>query len=111
LLNKKKKISICFPRNINNYKKFVDYVNPDIINIDYNVDPLIIRDNIDIPIQGGLDPKILLQNKEIIKSEVTKYIKTFNKKRYIFNLGHGVLPDTNPDMVKYLVDVVRSFNG
>ena len=110
-VKQKKKISICFPRNINNYKKFVDYVNPDIINIDYNVDPLIIRDNIDIPIQGGLDPKILLQNKEIIKSEVTKYIKTFNKKRYIFNLGHGVLPDTNPDMVKYLVDVVRSFNG
>ena len=110
-IRQKKTISICFPRNINNYKKFVDNVNPDIINIDYNVDPLIIRDTIDIPVQGGLDPKILLQNKEIMKSEVTKYLKTFNKKRYIFNLGHGVLPDTNPDMVKYLVDIVRSFNG
>ena len=42
---------------------------------------------------------------------MTKYLKTFDKKRYIFNLGHGVLPDTNPDMVKYLVDVVRSFSG
>ncbi len=110
-IKQKKKISICFPRNINNYKKFIDNVKPDIINIDYNVDPSIIRDTIDIPIQGGLDPKILLQNKEIIKSEVTKYLKTFDKKRYIFNLGHGVLPDTNPNMVKYLVDVVRSFNG
>ena len=37
-------------------------VNPDIINIDYNIDPSIIRETIDIPIQGGLDPKILLQN-------------------------------------------------
>ncbi len=110
-IKQKKKISICFPRNINNYKKFIDNVKPDIINIDYNVDPSIIRDTIDIPIQGGPDPKILLQNKEIIKSEVTKYLKTFDKKRYIFNLGHGVLPDTNPNMVKYLVDVVRSFNG
>ena len=110
-IRQKKTISICFPRNINSYKKFVDNVNPDIISIDYNVDPLIIRDTIDIPVQGGLDPKILLQNKEIVRNEVTKYLKTFDKKRYIFNLGHGVLPDTNPDMIKYLVDEVRSFNG
>jgi len=110
-IRQKKTISICFPRNISNYKKFVDNVNPDIINIDYNVDPSIISDTIDIPIQGGLDPKILLQNKEIVRNEVTKYLKTFDKKRYIFNLGHGVLPDTNPDMVKYLVDKVRSFYG
>ena len=110
-IRQKKTISICFPRNINNYKKFVDNVNPDIISIDYNVDPSIIRNTISIPVQGGLDPKILLQNKEIVRNEVTKYLKTFDKKRYIFNLGHGVLPNTNPDMVKYLVDVVRSFNG
>ena len=110
-IKQKKTISICFPRNINNYKKFVDNVNPDIISIDYNVNPSIIRDTIDIPIQGGLDPKILLQSKEAVKKEVTKYLKTFEKKRYIFNLGHGVLPETNPDMVRYLVDEVRSFNG
>ena len=86
-------------------------MNPDVINIDYNIDPLIIRDTIDITVQGGLDPKILLQNKDIMRDEVTKYLKTFDKKRYIFNLGHGVLPNTDPDMVKYLVDLVRSFNG
>ena len=110
-IRQKKTISICFPRNINNYQKFVDNVKPDIISIDYKVDPSIIRDTIDIPVQGGLDPKILLQNKEIVRNEVTKYLKTFDKKRYIFNLGHGVLPETNPNMVKYLVDEVRSFNG
>ena len=110
-IRQKKSISICFPRNINNYKKFVEKVNPDVISIDYNIDPLIIRDTIDITVQGGLDPKILLQNKDIVRNEVTKYLKTFDKKRYIFNLGHGVLPDTDPDMVKYLVDIVRSFDG
>ena len=71
----------------------------------------MIRDTIDITVQGGFDPKILLQNKDIVRSEVTKYLKTFQKKRYIFNLGHGVLPETNPDMVKYLVDTVRGFDG
>ena len=110
-IRQKKSISICFPRNINNYKKFVENVNPDIISIDYNIDPSTIRDTIDITVQGGLDPKILLQNKDIVRNEVTKYLKTFDKKRYIFNLGHGVLPDTNPDMVKHLVDIVRNYNG
>ena len=110
-IRQKKSISICFPRNINNYKKFVENVNPDVISIDYNIDPTTIRNTIDITVQGGLDPKILLQNKDIVRNEVTKYLKTFDKKRYIFNLGHGVLPDTNPDMIKYLVDIVRSFDG
>ena len=110
-IRQKKTVSICFPRNINSYKKFVDNVNPDIISIDYNVDTSIIRDTINIPVQGGLDPKILLQDKEIVRNEVIKYLKTFDKKRYIFNLGHGILPETNPDMVRYLVDEVRSFNG
>ena len=110
-IRQKKTISICFPRNINNYKQFVKSVNPDVISIDYNIDPLTIRDTVDITVQGGLDPKILLQNKDIVRNEVTKYLKTFDKKRYIFNLGHGVLPNTNPDMVKYLVDTVRGFDG
>ncbi len=110
-IRQKKIISICFPRNIKNYKKFVENVKPDVISIDYNTDPSMIRDTIDITVQGGLDPKILLQNKDIVREEVTRYLKTFYKKRYIFNLGHGVLPGTNPDMVKHLVNVVRSFNG
>jgi uroporphyrinogen decarboxylase len=110
-IRQKKTISICFPRNIDNYKQFVENVKPDVISIDYNIDPLMIRDTVDITVQGGVDPKILLQNKDIVKNEVTKYLKTFNKKRYIFNLGHGVLPETNPDMVKYLVDTVRGFDG
>ena len=110
-IRQKETISICFPRNIKNYKKFVENVNPDVISIDYNINPSIIRDTIDISVQGGFDPKILLQNKDIVKNEVTKYLRIFDKKRYIFNLGHGVLPNTNPDMVKHLVDIVRNFNG
>ena len=110
-IRQKKTISICFPRNIHNYKQFVENVNPDVISIDYNIDPVKIRDTIDITVQGGVDPKILLQNKDIVRNEVTKYLKTFDKKRYIFNLGHGVLPETSPDMVKYLVDTVRGFDG
>ena len=51
---------ICFPRNIKNYKEFCEIVNPDAVSIDYNVDPKEIVKSLKIPVQGGLDPKILL---------------------------------------------------
>ena len=100
---------ICFPRGIKDYKNFCDIVKPSVINIDYDIDPKDIVKNIDIPIQGGLDPKILLTNKETLKKETKKYLEVFKTHPYIFNLGHGVLPETSPDMVEYLVEIVRNF--
>ena len=64
---------------------------------------------IKIPIQGGLDPKILLTDKDNLKKEAKKYLEIFKDHPYIFNLGHGVLPETNPDMVEYLVNIVKDY--
>ncbi len=100
---------ICFPREIKNYKKFCEIVQPDVISIDYNVDPKEILKNIKIPIQGGLDPKILLTDKDTIKREASKYLDIFNDHPYIFNLGHGVLPETDPNMFDYLVKTVKDY--
>ncbi len=100
---------ICFPRNIKNYKKYVEEVKPDVINIDYNVDPKLIKENIDIVIQGGLDPKILLSDLENVKNESLRYLNLFKDRPYIFNLGHGVLPETDPNNVDYLVKLVKDF--
>ena len=100
---------IAFPRNISNYKNYVDLVKPSAINIDYNVDPKKMEKKLNIPIQGGLDPKILLTNKKILKSEIYKILSIFKDHPYIFNLGHGVLPQTKPSMVDYLVNTVKDF--
>ena len=100
---------ICFPREIKNYKEFCEIVKPDAISIDYNANPKEIINNIKIPVQGGLDPKILLTNKETLKKEATKYLQIFKDHPYIFNLGHGILPETNPEMVEYLVKIVKEF--
>ncbi len=100
---------ICFPREIKNYKEFCNIVRPDVISIDYNVDPKEILKNIKIPIQGGLNPKILLSDKETLKKETKKYLEIFNNHPYIFNLGHGVLPETKPEMVEYMVRIVREY--
>ena len=68
---------ICFPREIKNYKEFCDIVKPDAVGIDYNVDPKKILHDIKIPIQGGLDPKILLTDKETIKKRNNKIFRYF----------------------------------
>ncbi len=100
---------ICFPRNIKDYKKYCDFIKPDAICIDYEVDPVKIEKEISIPIQGGMDPKVLLTDKENIKKETTKYLDIFKDHPYIFNLGHGVLPETNPEMMEYLVKTVKDY--
>ena len=112
LVNHTKKLGvpvICFPREINNYKNFCDFVNPDAINIDYSIDPEKIIKEIKIPVQGGLDPKILLNDKQTLKKEVKRYLDIFKDHPYIFNLGHGILPETKIEMVEELVKTVREF--
>jgi len=112
LVNHTKKLGvpvICFPRGIDNYKNFCDEIKPDMVNIDYNVDPKKAVKEIKIPIQGGLDPKVLLTDKENLHVEVTKYLKIFKDHPYVFNLGHGILPETKIDMVVELVKTVRDF--
>ena len=100
---------ICFPREIKNYKEFCEIVKPDAVNIDYSVNPKEIVQNIKIPVQGGLDPKILLTDEETLKKETKKYLEIFKDHPYIFNLGHGVLPETKPEMVELLVNTVKDF--
>jgi len=100
---------ICFPRGVKNYKNYCDIVKPDAVNIDYNVNPTSICKEIKIPIQGGLNPKILLTDKDNLKKETTRYLNIFKDHPYIFNLGHGVLPQTDPNMVDYLVKMVKDY--
>ena len=100
---------ICFPREIKNYKEFCEIVKPDALNIDYNVNPQEIVRDIKIPIQGGMDPKILLTDVDNLKKGAKKYLEIFKDHPYIFNLGHGVLPETDPKMMDYLVKMVKDY--
>ncbi len=100
---------ICFPREIKNYKKFCEIVKPDAVNIDYNTNPKEVVENVKIPVQGGMDPNILLSDKNTVKKEASKYLDIFKDHPYIFNLGHGVLPQTDPNMIDYLVKTVKNY--
>ena len=109
---KEKKIPvICFPKGINkNYKEFNSVVKPDGINLDYDVDPSWAKKNLpNVVLQGGLDPKVLLSNNEEFLRIAKKYLEIFKGLPYIFNLGHGLLPETDPDKVNRLVKFYREF--
>ena len=109
---KKKNIPvICFPRGIGrNYKRFNDIVKSDGINIDYEIDPDWAKVNLkNVVIQGGLDPKILLNSEEEIIKSAKKYLNAFKNLPYVFNLGHGLLPETDPDKVKKLIKFYREY--
>ena len=101
---------ICFPKGIGkNYIDFCSTVKPDCISIDYEVDPKWIKEKLNgIPAQGGLDPKILLGDNEVIKKNTEKYLNIFKDYPYIFNLGHGVLPEIKPEKIEYIIQIVRN---
>ena len=100
---------ICFPKGIKRYKDFCEIIKPSAICIDYEIDPKEIIKDIQIPVQGGMDPKILLTDQENLKKEAKKYLDIFKDHPYIFNLGHGILPETNPKMMDYLVKIVKDY--
>tara|TARA_B100001123_G_scaffold366328_1_gene425910 strand:+ start:475 stop:1485 length:1011 start_codon:yes stop_codon:yes gene_type:complete len=101
--------TICFPKGIGeNYIDFCSAVKPDCISIDYEVDPKWAKEKLEgTPIQGGLDPKILFEDKEKIKKSVENYLNIYKGYPYVFNLGHGVLPETSPEIIEYIIQIIR----
>ena len=102
---------ICFPRGIKKkYSEFVKLVRPDGINIDYNLSPEWAIENLNgACIQGGMHPNIVLLDEKIILREAEKYLKIFKNYPYIFNLGHGLLPSTDPNKLDKLIKFVKNY--
>ena len=93
-----------------NYKEFNSVVKPDGISFDYDIDPDWIKKNLsNVVLQGGLDPKLLLKNNEELLNSAKKYLDIFKGLPYIFNLGHGLLPETDPDKAFELVKFYREY--
>ena len=53
--------------------------------------------------------KVLLTDKENLRKQVTNYLEIFKSHPYVFNLGHGILPETQIEMVQELVKIVREY--
>jgi len=103
--------NICFPKGLKEkYEDFNKIVKPDGINLDYEIDPVWAKEKLkNVVIQGGLSPFALLKSDDDMYELATNYFQTFRDIPYIFNLGHGLLPETDPDKVKRLVNFYRRF--
>ena len=103
--------NICFPKGIKQkYKDFNDFVKPDGINLDSEIDPQWAKDKMrNVVFQGGLNPKVLLKSDKEIFKAATKYIHIFKDMPYIFNLGHGLLPETDPGKLEKLIKFYRNY--
>ncbi|HET7768056.1 MAG TPA: uroporphyrinogen decarboxylase [Chloroflexota bacterium] len=84
---------------------------PDIVSVDWRVslEQAWLRIGHDKGIQGNLDPVLLLSPWERIEEGVHDVLRRAGgRSGHIFNLGHGVLPETNPDILRRVVEVVHS---
>ena len=107
---KDKKIPvICFPKGIKEkYYNFCDMIKPDGVNLDSDLDPIWAKENLrNVALQGGMSPQMLLKPDEEMYREAKKYLEIFKDVPYIFNLGHGIVPETNPDKLEKLIKFIR----
>ena len=80
-------------------------VGADAIGLDETVDPNWAHNNLpkDLPVQGNLDPLALITGGDMLDQAITRIIDAFQDRPHIFNLGHGILPDTPIAHVEALV--------
>ncbi|AZU37455.1 uroporphyrinogen decarboxylase [Wolbachia endosymbiont of Bemisia tabaci] len=101
---------IGFPRSAENlYTDYCEQTGISAVSIDYNVPIEWAKANLKIPLQGNLNPSLLAYNKEEAIKEAKRIIDCFRGLPFIFNLGHGVLPDTPVENIAALVDLVRNY--
>jgi uroporphyrinogen decarboxylase len=81
----------------------------DAIGIDETVDPAWAAANLpeNMPVQGNLDPLALIAGGEALASAVERILSSFADRPHVFNLGHGILPDTPIQHVEQLIALVR----
>lgn len=82
----------------------------DVLGLDWTMDLGKVRKEVGdkVALQGNLDPTVLYADKSYIKKEVKNVLNSFGKGNgHVFNLGHGVLPDIDPENVKALVQYVK----
>lgn len=101
---------IGFPRSAGNlYKDYCEQTGVSAVSIDYNVPIEWAKANLKIPLQGNLAPNLLSYNKMEAIKEAKRIIDCFRDLPFIFNLGHGVLPDTPVENIAALVNLVKSY--
>nr|WP_198139829.1 uroporphyrinogen decarboxylase [Pedobacter sp. BAL39] len=111
-LNRKDIPVISFCKGSSVFAPIMAEANPDVISVDWNADLLNIKKSLPagIAVQGNLDPHILYADKPVIKKHILQLFERMRGENgFIFNLGHGIMPDIPFDHVKYAIEVIKDF--
>ena len=103
-------ISFCKGSSV--FAPLMAEAKPDVISIDWNVDLKDMKQRLPagMAVQGNLDPHILYADKSVIKDRIHRLFERMRgEEGFIFNLGHGIMPDIPFDNVKYAVEVIKEF--
>jgi uroporphyrinogen decarboxylase len=86
-------------------------VGADVVGVDWRVPLALARGRVgdDVALQGNLDPAICLAPWHVVEEHALEVLRQGGGRGHIFNLGHGVLPETEPDILARLVDLVHSY--
>lgn len=111
-LNRKDIPVISFCKGSSVFAPMMAEAKPDVVSIDWNADLLNIKQSLPVgmAVQGNLDPHILYADKPVIKERIHQLFERMRGENgFIFNLGHGIMPDMQFDHVKHAVDVIKEF--
>jgi len=101
---------ILFCRGSSYFFEGLSYLKPQGISLDWQCDMKEVRKKVGtgIALQGNLDPHLLFADQNVVRREARMLLEKMGKDPgFIFNLGHGILPETPEDNVKALVELVR----
>lgn len=105
---------IGFPRGTGTFAlPYAKETGVDCIGLDYTVDPAWAAENLQpiLPVQGNLDPVRLLAGGASLEEGLAKIYESFGGKPFIFNLGHGVIKETDIAHVERLTEIVRGWKA
>ncbi|MES2875329.1 MAG: uroporphyrinogen decarboxylase [Bacteroidota bacterium] len=111
-LNRKDIPVISFCKGSSVFAPLMAETKPDVISVDWNADLLNIKKILPagIAVQGNLDPHILYADKSVIKDRIHRLFERMRgEDGFIFNLGHGIMPDIPFDNVKYAVELIKKY--
>jgi uroporphyrinogen decarboxylase len=103
-------ISFCKGSSV--FAPLMAEAKPDVISIDWNVDLKDMKQRLPagMAVQGNLDPHILYADKSVIKDRIHRLFERMRgEDGFIFNLGHGIMPDIPFYNVKYAVELIKEF--
>ncbi len=104
--------NIVFTKGGGAWIKKISGIGCDAVGVDWTTDLGWARQSVEgrVALQGNLDPAALFAPPEVLRAETLRVLESYGAGAgHVFNLGHGITPDVDPERVALLVETVRAY--